>query len=203
MKYGYGRISTVGKKQKLDRQLKVLTDNVEGLSLENIYTDKITGTAKDRPGLNALKSKLQAGDELWVESLSRLSRSTQDLLEQISEFNENGIVFHSIKENFDFSSATGRLLLSMIAAIVAFERDLIAERVKEGVEVARLKGKRIGRPPVSQGKLDNAVKLYNSGSYSVKAILDMVGISKSSLYKELKKIKDKEMLENEKSSTIL
>ena len=203
MKYGYGRISTVGKKQKLDRQLKVLTDNVEGLSIENVYTDKITGTVKDRPGLNGLKSKLQAGDELWVESLSRLSRSTQDLLEQISEFNENGIIFHSIKENFDFSSATGRLLLGMIAAIVAFERDLIAERVKEGVEVARLKGKRIGRPPVSQEKFDNAIKLYNSGSYSVKAILDMVGISKSSLYKELKKIKDKEMLENEKSSTIL
>ena len=203
MKYGYGRISTVGKKQKLDRQLKVLTDNVEGLSIENVYTDKITGTVRDRPGLNELKSKLQAGDELWVESLSRLSRSTQDLLEQISEFNDNGIVFHSIKENFDFSSATGKLLLSMIAAIVAFERDLIAERVKEGVEVARLKGKRIGRPPVSQEKLDNAIKLYNSGSYSVKAILDMVGISKSSLYKELKKIKDKEMLKNEKSSTIL
>ena len=203
MKYGYGRISTVGKHQKLDRQLKVLMDNVEGLLLENIYTDKITGTVKDRPGLNKLKSKLQSGDELWVESLSRLSRSTQDLLEQISEFNENGIIFHSIKENFDFSSATGRLLLSMIAAIVAFERDLIAERVKEGVEVARLKGKRIGRPPVSQGKLDNAVKLYNSGSYSVKAILDMVGISKSSLYKELKKIRDKEMFENEKGSIVL
>ena len=203
MKYGYGRISTVGKKQKLDRQLKVLTDNVEGLSIENVYTDKITGTVKDRPGLNALKSKLQAGDELWVESLSRLSRSTQDLLEQISEFNENGIVFHSIKENFDFSSATGKLLLSMIAAIVAFERDLTAERVKEGVEVARLKGKRIGRPPVSQEKLDNAIKLYNSGSYSVKVILEMVGISKSSFYKELKKIRDKEMLENEKSGAIL
>lgn len=203
MKYGYGRISTVGKKQKLDRQLKVLTDNVEGLSIENVYTDKITGTVKDRPGLNALKSRLQAGDELWVESLSRLSRSTQDLLEQISEFNENGIIFHSIKENFDFSSATGRLLLSMIAAIVAFERDLIAERVKEGVEVARIKGKRIGRPPVSQEKLDNAIKLYNSGSYSVKVILEMVGISKSSFYKELKKIRDKEMLENEKSSAIL
>lgn len=203
MKYGYGRISTVGKNQKLDRQLKVLMDNVEGLSLENIYTDKITGTVKDRPGLNELKSKLQAGDELWVESLSRLSRSTQDLLEQISEFNDNGIVFHSIKENFDFSSATGRLLLSMIAAIVAFERDLIAERVKEGVEVARLKGKRIGRPPVSQEKLDNAIKLYNSGSYSVKAILEMVGISKSSFYKEVKRIRDKEMLENEESSAIL
>lgn len=203
MKYGYGRISTVGKHQKLDRQLKVLMDNVDGLSLENIYTDRITGTVKDRPGLNELKSKLQAGDELWVESLSRLSRSTQDLLEQISEFNENGIIFHSIKENFDFSSATGRLLLGMIAAIVAFERDLIAERVKEGVEVARLKGKRIGRPPVSQEKLDNAIKLYNSGSYSVKVILEMVGISKSSFYKEIKRIRDKEVLENEKSSTIL
>lgn len=203
MKYGYGRISTVGKNQKLDRQLKVLTDNVEGLSIENVYTDKITGTVRDRPGLNELKSKLQAGDELWVESLSRLSRSTQDLLEQISEFNENGIVFHSIKENFDFSSATGKLLLSMIAAIVAFERDLIAERVKEGVEVARLKGKRLGRPPVSQEKLDNAIKLYNSGGYSVKVILEMVGIGKTSFYKELKKIRDKEMLENEKSSTIL
>lgn len=203
MKYGYGRISTVGKNQKLDRQLKVLMDNVDGLDAENIYTDKITGTVKDRPGLNALKSKLQSGDELWVESLSRLSRSTQDLLEQISEFNDNGIVFHSIKENFDFSSATGKLLLSMIVAIVAFERDLIAERVKEGVEVARIKGKRIGRPPVSQEKLDNAIKLYNSGSYSVKVILEMVGISKSSFYKELKKIRDKEMLENEKSSAIL
>lgn len=203
MKYGYGRISTVGKNQKLDRQLKVLMDNVEGLSLENIYTDKITGTVKDRPGLNELKSKLQSGDELWVESLSRLSRSTQDLLEQISEFSENGIVFHSIKENFDFSSVTGRLLLSVVAAIVAFERDLIAERVKEGVEVARLKGKRIGRPPVSQEKLDTAIKLYNSGGYSVKVILEMVGIGKTSFYKELKNIRDKEMLENEKGSAIL
>ena len=126
MKYGYGRISTVGKKQKLDRQLKVLTDNVEGLSIENVYTDKITGTVKDRPGLNELKSKLQAGDELWVESLSRLSRSTQDLLEQISEFSENGIIFHSIKENFDFSSATSSSLSSPCRVFILVSKSIFS-----------------------------------------------------------------------------
>lgn len=197
--YAYARISTKGTHQKLDRQLYELKSRVKGLRDENIFTDEISGLTKSRESLDKLKAKLQKGDILYVESLSRLSRSAKDLLEQLEQFNKLGIEFHSLKEDFTYNSAWGKLILGVMAAIVQFERDLIAERVKEGIDATRAKGTRLGRKPVDKEKIRQAIEMYNNPARtsSVANVLKTVGISKSTFYRELNKIKDKERIGNE------
>lgn len=197
--YAYARISTKGTHQKLDRQLYELKSRVKGLADENIFTDEISGLKKSRESLDRLKSQLKKGDVVYVESLSRLSRSAKDLLEQLEEFNELGVEFHSLKEDFNYTSVWGKLILGVMAAIVQFERDLIAERVKEGIEATKAKGTRLGRKPTDKEKIRQAMEMYNNPARtsSVKNILKTVGISKSTFYRELNKIKDKERTDNE------
>lgn len=187
MVYGYARISTNNKHQKLDRQIHELLENVSELEPENIFSDKKTGTNMNREGLQTLKKKLKPGDVVYVTELSRLSRSTTDLMNQIREFANTGVEFHSLKENFDFDTTFGKLILTVLAAVATLERDIIVERVREGVEVARIKGKRIGRPPVNKTKIEDAFKLYDSKEYSVSKILVMTGISRSTFYRALQR----------------
>lgn len=196
-KYGYARISTVGKGQKLDRQLYELLSKIEGLEEKNIFTDMISGRKLSRDGLNQLMEVLKSGDEVYVESLSRLSRSTPDLLSILQNFSDRNIEFHSLKENFDFSTLYGKLILTFLSALVQFERDLIAQRVKEGLNVARLT-KHIGRPCVEEKKIQQALEMYNNPARtsSVASIAEMVGISKSSLYRAVNKQKMMEVSEN-------
>lgn len=176
-----------------------MKSRVKGLRDENIFTDEISGLTKSRESLDKLKAKLQKGDILYVESLSRLSRSAKDLLEQLEQFNKLGIEFHSLKEDFTYNSAWGKLILGVMAAIVQFERDLIAERVKEGIDATRAKGTRLGRKPADKEKIRQAIEMYNNPARtsSVANVLKTVGISKSTFYRELNKIKDKERIENE------
>ncbi len=187
MIYGYARISTNNKKQKLDRQFHELLEKVPGLEPENIFSDKKTGTNMSREGLQALMQSLKPGDVVYVTELSRLSRSTMDLLEQVNEFSRLGVEFHSLKEGFDFDCTFGKLILTVLAAVSTLERDIIVDRVKEGVEVARLKGKQLGRPPIAKEKVELALKLHDEGEYSVSKILAMTGISRSTFYRELKR----------------
>ena len=95
--YAYARISTKGTHQQLDRQLYEFESRVKGLRDENIFTDEISGLTKSRESLDKLKAKLQKGDILYVESLSRLSRSAKDLLEQLEQFNRSLMLFDYIK----------------------------------------------------------------------------------------------------------
>ena len=104
--FGYARVSTDA--QNLNRQIDILKQN--GVEEQNIFTDKITGVAKQREAFDKLKSQLRKGDTVVVESLSRLQKY-QDLLNILEEWDKEGITFISLKESIDFSSATGKLLL--------------------------------------------------------------------------------------------
>ena len=146
----------------------------------------MTGTKADRPQLNRLKDKIRPGDTVIVESFSRLGRSTKDLIDLVTYFEEHHVKLVSLKENFDTSTPHGRLMMTVFQAFSQFERDLIVERTKEGLKSARARGRKGGRPRVNQKDVDRAVKLYKSQVYSVKEITEMTGISKATLYRYLK-----------------
>ena len=177
--YGYARVST--QHQDLNRQLDLLAEQ----NCNEILTEKMTGTKSNRPELNRLKDKLRPGDTV-VESFSRLGRSTKDLIDLVTYFEEQDVKLVSLKENFDATTPQGRLMMTVFQAFSQFERDLIVERTKEGLQSARARGRIGGRPRVNKRDIERAVKLYESEAYSGKEITEMTGISKATLYRYIK-----------------
>lgn len=179
--FGYARVST--EQQSLDRQL----DMLEKYGVDKIYNEKMTGTKRDRPELEKLMERLTEGDTIVVESLSRLGISTKDLIWLMETFNTKGVNLVSLKESIDTTSSTGKLLFTLMSALAQFERDVIADRTREGLASARARGRRGGRPSVDSEMIRRAVKLYNSRDYSVKEITELTGVRRSTLYKHLQK----------------
>lgn len=126
---------------------------------------------------------LDKGDTVVVESLSRLGRSTKNLIELMELFNDKGVNLVSLKENIDTTTPTGKLLFTLISAISQFERDCLAERTKEGLAAARARGRKGGRPKKSSSIIEKAIKLYNSKEYSIAEIKELTGVSRSTLYR--------------------
>lgn len=177
--FGYARVST--EQQNLDRQLDMLTQ----YGVDYIFNEKMTGTKRDRPELNKLLDRLMAGDTVVVESLSRLGRSTKDLIELVELFEKKRVHLVSLKEQIDTSTPAGKLLFTLMSAIAQFERDVIAERTREGLNAARARGRIGGRPRTNEQKVRQAVKLYQTGQYSVREIEELTGVKKSTLYRRL------------------
>ena len=142
MLIGYARVST--NEQNLDLQQDALKK--AGVSAKNLYTDKITGTKSERPGLTQAISHLRQGDTLVVWRLDRLGRSLKHLIETVTALKQQGIAFKSITENIDTSTATGQLVFHIFGALAEFERNLITERTMAGLEAARTRGRKGGRP---------------------------------------------------------
>lgn len=177
--FGYARVST--EQQNLDRQL----DALKNYGAEYIYNEKMTGTKKDRPELSRLIERLAPGDTVVIESLSRLGRSTKDLIELMDLFEHKGVNLVSLKESIDTTSSTGKLVYTIMSAIAQFERDIIADRTREGLKAARARGRNGGRPKIASDKVKQAVRLYGTGQYSVKEIEQLTGVKKSTLYRNL------------------
>ncbi len=143
--YGYIRVSS--DTQSIDRQEELLKTKY-GDILHQIYIDVCSGKSLERPQFNLLLNTLRPGDFVYVESFNRVSRSLIDLHKLIDFFKENKITLVSIKENFDYTTQAGKLLVGFIALLAQNERDLILERQKEGIALAKLKGKYKGRKPL-------------------------------------------------------
>jgi DNA invertase Pin-like site-specific DNA recombinase len=158
VKFGYMRVSTFD--QNLDRQEQQLKE----VGCEQIFYEKITGTKRDRPELNRMLEFLRQGDTVVVTDLTRLTRSTKDLLEITELISAKGAHLQSLKESLDTKSAHGKMLFTLFAGMAQFERDLIAERTKEGIVAAKKRGKTLGRPKMDQEKIDYALYLINQGS---------------------------------------
>ena len=178
--FGYARVSTEA--QNLDRQI----DALKKYGVDMIYNEKMTGTKRDRPELVKMLDRMTEGDTVVVESLSRLGRSTKDLIELTELFERKGVHLVSLKESIDTSSSTGKLLFTLMSAIAQFERDVIADRTKEGLRSARARGRTGGRPRANPDAVRKAVKLYRTGQYSVKEIEELTGVKKSTLYRNLR-----------------
>lgn len=177
--FGYARVSTEA--QNLDRQL----DALEKYGVDMIYNEKMSGTKKNRPELTKLLDRITEGDTVVVESLSRLGRSTKDLIELTETFQSKGVNLVSLKESIDTNSPTGKLLFTLMSAIAQFERDVIADRTREGLKSARVRGRTGGRPRANPEQVKKAVKLYKTEQYSIKEIEELTGIKKSTLYRNL------------------
>lgn len=177
--FGYARVSTDA--QNLDRQL----DALKKYGADVIYNEKMTGTKKDRPELNKLIERITEGDTVVIESLSRLGRSTKDLIELTELLKDKGVRLVSLKESIDTETPTGKLLFTLMSALAQFERDTIAERTREGLRSARLRGRTGGRPKVNSDIVKKAVKLYKTQQYSIREIEELTGVKKSTLYRNI------------------
>ena len=185
MKIGYARVST--QDQNLDRQL----DNLKAAGCERIYQEKMTGTKSDRPQFRAMLDALRPGDILVTDSFSRLSRSTKDLLALVDQLNSAGVHLVSLKENLDTTTATGKLMLTMLSALSQFERDLIAERTVDGLKAARSRGRNGGRPRVGSEKdRRQALAMYRSNTMSNREIAERFGISPATLSRWIRESKE-------------
>lgn len=183
MKIGYARVST--NEQILDRQL----DALNAYGIDELFTEKMTGTKLNRAELDKVRLIARAGDVIVIESLSRLGGSTKDLLALIEEFNAKGITLISLKENIDISTATGKLLTTVLSALCEFERDLTVQRTKEGLQAARARGRKGGRPKADAKAVEKALKLYDAQTHSTKEISELTGISVKTLYNAINKRK--------------
>jgi DNA invertase Pin-like site-specific DNA recombinase len=183
MLIGYARVST--DEQNLDLQRDALLK--AGVSYKDIYTDKVTGVKADRPGLTQAISHLRKGDTLVVWRLDRLGRSLKHLIETVTALKEQGISFKSLTENIDTSTATGTLVFQIFGALAEFERNLIKERTVAGLEAARVRGRKGGRPPrnPNSDRVAFAKRLYRESKMSIPDLLKTLNISKSTLYRWL------------------
>src|SRR5437867_1277944 len=145
MLIGYARVST--NEQNLDLQRDALRK--AGVRSKNIFTDKITGTKAERPGLAEALSHLREGDTLVVWRLDRLGRSLKHLIETVTALHAQGVAFQSITENIDTSNPTGKLVFHIFGALAEFERSIIRERTIAGVSAARARGRKGGRPKLN------------------------------------------------------
>lgn len=182
MKFGYCRVST--KDQCLDRQIEALKE--AGIEEQNIFCDKISGIKEHRPALDNVLSHLRKGDSLTVLSFDRLARSTKQLISIAELLEEKGVDLISLKENINTTTPQGKLVFQVFAAIAEFQRSIIKEAQREGIEAAKAKGKIKGRPRVNKEKLEAALSLYLNKQMSVREIERTIGISRGTLYKAIR-----------------
>lgn len=181
MLIGYARTSTQ------DQNHDLQTDSLKMAGCEKIFTDKVSGTVSERPGLAKLKEHLRRGDTLVIWRLDRLARSLKDLIEWVAYLEKEGVALKSIKENIDTSTPTGRLVFHIFGALSEFERSLIVERTQAGLQAARARGRKGGRPlSLGKDKREVVLDLYNQKKLTVDKICQMMEISKPTLYKYVK-----------------
>ena len=175
---GYVRVSSTD--QNLDRQM----DLMKSLGVTKVFEDKASGKDRARPGLAALLAYVREGDVVVVEAISRLARSTRDLLDIVEQLTAKGVSFRSMKESLDTTTAQGIFVLTIFGALATLERASILERQSEGIASAKLRGKHLGRPRLEKPSNWGAVHLkWKAGDLSAVEAMRMLKLTKSSFYK--------------------
>lgn len=177
---GYIRVSSFD--QNPERQL-------EGVPLDRVFTDKASGKDTHRPALDALIAFVREGDVLVVHSMDRLARNLDDLRRLVSDLTGRGLRIEFVKEGLTFTgedSPMARLLLSVMGAFGEFERALIRERQREGIALAKKKGKYKGRKPALSAQQVETVRTRIAAGEKKAAIARDLGISRETLYQYLK-----------------
>lgn len=190
---GYIRVST--KEQNTGRQYEDFT--AKGIVLDKVFEDKMSGKNTERPELQAMLSYLREGDTLFVESFSRLARSTRDLLNIVAALTEKGVSFVSLKEDVDTTTSRGKFMLTVFSAMYEIERDNILERQREGIDLALKEGRAYGRPKASFSTTfaDN-YKLWKKGQLKAVDFMRIENIPKSTFYKLVKRYEEDNNITN-------
>lgn len=181
--YCYLRVSTI--QQNLDRQYEAMKKY--DIPKENYFVEKISGKNTDRPELQRLLATVQPGDTIHIHDFSRLSRSTADLLKITEKLNAMGVTLISNKENLDTSTATGKLMLTMIAAINEFERNSTKEKAAEGIAMAKQKGVYI-KKDIDKDQLKALKRDVDKGLITVTTASKELGISRMTWYAKVKEL---------------
>jgi DNA invertase Pin-like site-specific DNA recombinase len=181
MLIGYARVSTQ------DQTLDLQKDALHKIGCTKIFTDTVSGSTAERPGLHEALQFLRTGDALVVWRLDRLGRSLQHLIETMAQLQQRSIGFKSLTENIDTTTPVGKLIFHVFGSLAEFERDLIRERTQAGLMAARARGKQGGRPSHLNAKQRTLLQtLYADKNNRIVDILSTLHISKSTLYRYLK-----------------
>lgn len=178
MNIGYVRVSTIDQNEA--RQVEAL----KKYGIEKWYSEKVSGKDLNRPKLQEMLDFVREGDTIYIHDFSRISRSVKDLLSLIDLLEAKKVHLVSLKENLDTSTPAGRLMLTMIGAINEFERANLLERQREGIAIAKAKGKYKGRKAIEiNGAFIEGYNKYLARKLSKSALAKELGISRPTLDK--------------------
>jgi len=190
-KIGYIRVSSID--QNTDRQEVALKE----LKVDKIFSEKLSGKNTNRPELHRMLDYVREGDTLYIESISRLARSTKDLLSLVQTLQEKGVDLISLKENIDTTTPQGRFILTIFGALSELERENILQRQREGIEIAKQNGKVLGRPVIESPKdWDKVIALWNRGEITAREAMKRLNMNRGTFYRRLQSQKKSKEINN-------
>jgi DNA invertase Pin-like site-specific DNA recombinase len=176
---GYARVSTI------DQDLTAQLEQLRAAGCKRIYEEKASGATQNRPVLTSMLDYVREGDTVTVCKLDRIARSTKHLLEIVEALEKNKVAFKVLNINLDTSTSTGKLMLTMLAAIATFEREMMLERQREGIRLAKDAGAYKGRKPTARAKTADVLALLGQG-LTKEATAERLGIGIASVYRIVK-----------------
>ena len=180
MKIGYARVS------RQDQRLEPQRDALLADGCERVFEEKVSSREVERTKLLEAFDWCREGDVLVVARLDRLGRSLRELIDLVGQLEGRGVGFRSLKESLDTTTAGGRLIFHVFGALAEFEREIIRERTMAGLESARARGRHGGRPrALDENRAKLARRLKSEGEHSVDEICSMLGVGRSTLYRDL------------------
>lgn len=187
MKIFYLRVST--QEQNLDRQRKLAKDE----KAEKIFEEKASGKNTERPQLQKMLDFCREGDTVCVESISRLARSTRDLLNIVDKLNKKDVGFVSYKENIDTNTPQGRFVLTIFAALAELEREQTLQRQKEGIAIAKSQGKYLGRQPITidEDKFKKGYKEWKDKKITARIFMNRLNLKPNTFYRRIKQYEER------------
>jgi DNA invertase Pin-like site-specific DNA recombinase len=179
---GYARVSTHDQNEA--RQVEVFNE----LSADKVFIDKCSGKDAARPQLQAMLDYIREGDTVIVTEYSRLARSVRDLFNIIDEFRTKHVEFRSIKEQFDTTTPQGKLMLTIFAGLAEFEREMILQRQREGIDIAKKEGKYTGRKaiPFDENQFRREVAIWRSGKQTAREAMAHMQMKPNRFYRKVK-----------------
>ncbi|HHY22553.1 MAG TPA: recombinase family protein [Bacilli bacterium] len=188
---GYARVST------RDQSLNMQIDALKKAGCERIYQEVVSGAKDEREQLQLALATLRAGDKFVVYKLDRLARSTLKLLKVSEQLEKQGVELVSLQDKIDTTTSMGKAMFRMLSVLAELERDMIRERTNAGLEAARARGRKGGRPRKNKKKVEQALKMYYTKQFTINDIVEATGVSSSTLYRELSiKKHDKNITDN-------
>ncbi len=178
--FGYARVSTS------DQDLALQVHALEAAGCSRVLSETASGARAQRPQLERLLDQLREGDTLVVWRLDRLGRSVRHLVSLVEKLDAHGVGFRALDQQIDTTTASGRLQIHLFAALAEFERELGRERTRAGLQAARARGRRGGRPrALSADQVGVLRAMHQSREHTVTAIAAVLGVSRATIYREL------------------